>query len=414
MFVSEVALKIAVLTIGDELLNGEVIDTNTADIAQALHCAGYVVDQAITVGDDTEQIAATLQYLHRHNTVAIVCGGLGPTRDDVTARAVAVAFHLSLTLNDTALAQIEGYFKRAGQSCPAGNEKQALIPHKAKVMHNRCGTAPGFIIRHNDCLMFFMPGVPHEMRAMFEHDVLPTLQRLLKPSRCCAQRVLKVLGVAESSIEQQLSAESFPPQVRLSFRLEFPLVLIKINSSSADEAGLDAAEQQVRTCLGSHVVATGDQTLPAVVSQALIMAETTLALAESCTGGLIAKLLTDSPGSSAYLERGVVSYANSAKHDLLGVSEQLLLDKGAVSAECAIAMAQGVRQRAGTDFAVAVTGIAGPGGGSVEKPCGTVFIALDRAQGSEVREYHFSGDRQQVRSKTAYTAIDWLRQILAG
>jgi nicotinamide-nucleotide amidase len=406
-------MKIAVLTIGDELLNGEVVDTNTADIAQALRCAGYGVNQAVTVGDDTEQIAAMLQHLSRHNSAVIVCGGLGPTRDDVTARAAAVAFHLSLALNDTALGQIEDFFQRAGQPCPAGNDKQALIPHKAKIMHNQCGTAPGFIIRHNNCLSFFMPGVPHEMREMLKHEVLPTLQRLHKPQYCCAQRVLKVFGLAENSIEQQLRAVSLPAEVQISFRLEFPLVLVKLNSSSLDEAVLDAAEQQVRTLFGAHVVTSGEQTLPEVVSQALILAETTLALAESCTGGLIAKLLTDYPGSSAYLERGVVSYANSAKHDLLGVSEQLLLEKGAVSPECAIAMAQGVRRSAKTALAVAVTGIAGPGGGSADKPCGTVFIAVDRAQGCEVRECHFSGDRQQVRTKTAYTAIDWLRQILA-
>lgn len=411
---SGVAMNIAVLTIGDELLNGEVIDTNTADIAHTLRCAGYTVSQAITVGDDTEQIATTLQYLNRNNAATLVCGGLGPTRDDVTARAAAVAFHLSLILNDTALAQIEDFFKRAGRPFPAGNDKQALIPHKAKVMHNQCGTAPGFIIRHNDGVIFFMPGVPHEMRAMLKHEVVPTLQRLLKPRLCCAQRVLKVLGLAESAIEQQLRALSFASEVQLSFRLEFPLVLVKINSSGMDESVLDVAERQVRVCLGPHIVAVGEQSLAEVVSQALILAETTLSLAESCTGGLIAKLLTDCPGSSAYLERGVVSYANSAKHDLLGVSNELLMSKGAVSAECAIAMAQGVRHGAKTDVAVAVTGIAGPGGGSAEKPCGTVFIAMDRAQGCEVREYHFSGDRQQVRTKTAFTALDWLRQIFAG
>lgn len=407
-------MKLAILTIGDELLNGEVIDTNTTDIARALRCAGYVVDQAITVGDDTEHIAQTLQYLSSHYAAVFVCGGLGPTRDDVTARAAAVAFHLSLTLNDTALGQIEEFFKRAGRPFPAGNEKQALVPHKSKVMHNRCGTAPGFIIRHDACVTFFMPGVPHEMLTMLKHEVVPTLQRLLKPSLRCEQRVLKVLGLAENSIEQQLNGYSFPVEVKLSFRLEFPLVLIKINSSSADESVLDAAEQQVRDCLGNHVVAAGDQSLAEVVSQELIMAETTLALAESCTGGLIAKLLTDIPGSSAYLERGVVSYANTAKHDLLGVSDELLVHKGAVSAECALAMAQGVRKRAKTELSLAVTGIAGPGGGSAEKPCGTVYIAIDRVQGSMVREYHFVGDRQQVRMKTAYTALDWLRQILAG
>ncbi|MCD6526650.1 MAG: CinA family nicotinamide mononucleotide deamidase-related protein [Desulfuromonas sp.] len=405
-------MKIAVITIGDELLNGDVVDTNTADIARALRSEGYVVDQAITLTDNPQQIAATLQHLNQQNILALVCGGLGPTRDDVTARAAAQGFHLSLTLSDLALKQIEAYFQRAGKPFPPGNEKQALIPHKAMVMENRCGTAPGFIITHNNCPAFFMPGVPHEMREMFQQHVIPWLRHNLKPSLYCAERILKVFGLPESDIERQLPADILPPEVQLSFRLEYPLVLVKINSSGNDESALDQAEQLVRQRLGRFIVAQGDETLPDVVTRDLIGAEKTLSLAESCTGGLIAKLLTDQPGSSAFLERGIVSYANSAKHDCLGVSNQLLLKKGAVSAECARAMANGIRQRAKTDLALAVTGIAGPGGGSADKPCGTVFIALATHNATDVHEYHFSGDRQQVRIKTAYTAIDWLRRTL--
>lgn len=405
-------MKLAIVTIGDELLNGDVIDTNTADIAQALRRRGYEVDQALTLKDTPQQIAATLQHLNKNKTIAIVCGGLGPTRDDVTARAAAQAYHLTLALNDTALGQIKEFFQRSGRTIPAGNEKQALIPHKAKVLENRCGTAPGFIISHNNCPAFFMPGVPHEMREMLHRHVIPTLQHLFKPSLYCAERVLKVFGLPESSIERELPANIFPAEVSLSFRLEFPLVLVKLNSKGHDETLLDQAEQLVRQKLGQHVVAQGDESLAEVVAKKLIGAEKNLALAESCTGGLIAKLLTDCAGSSAFFERGAVTYANSAKHDMLGVSDQLLLDKGAVSAECARAMANGIRQRAKTDLALAVTGIAGPGGGTVEKPCGTVFIALANHQETEVRECHFSGDRTQVRIKTAYTALDWLLRSL--
>lgn len=260
-------MKIAIVTIGDELLNGDVIDTNTAAIASTLRSEGYAVDQAITLGDNPQQIAATLQHLNQQKIVALVCGGLGPTRDDVTAR-------------------------------------------------------------------------------------------------------------------------------------------------SDDEQALDQTEDIVRQRLGVHVVAQGDETLPGVVAHDLIRSEKTLSLAESCTGGLIAKLLTDIAGSSAFLERCAVTYANSAKHDMLGITNELLLNKGAVSNECARAMVNGIRKRAKTDLALAVTGIAGPGGGSVDKPCGTVFIALATPQGTEVRECHFSGDRHQVRTKTAYTALDWLRRTL--
>ncbi|OQY19277.1 MAG: hypothetical protein B6I36_04595 [Desulfobacteraceae bacterium 4572_35.1] len=407
-------MEIAVVTIGDELLNGDVIDTNTADIARQLACAGYSVGQAITLPDNPRQIASTLQYLNENKIIALVCGGLGPTRDDVTARAAAQAFHLTLALNDTALAQIEEYFSHAGRTLPAGNEKQALIPHKAKVMRNQCGTAPGFIINHDNCPTFFMPGVPHEMNDMLEREVMPTLQRFIRPNVCVSERVFKVFGLEESSIERRLATLNLPRQVQISFRLEFPLVLVKLKVRADDENALEQAEKIVREQFGIHVVAYDNETMAEVVSGELMAAETTLALAESCTGGLIAKMLTDIPGSSSYLERGVVSYANSAKHDLLGVSDELLMSKGAVSAECAEAMANGVRQRAKTELALAVTGIAGPGGGTPQKPCGTVFIALANTQGTQVRECHFSGDRQQVRIKTAYTALDWLRQILAG
>ncbi len=406
-------MKIAVVTIGDELLNGEVVDTNTAEIARALRCEGYVIDQAVTLPDQPQLIAVTLQQLNKQNVVALVSGGLGPTRDDVTARAAAQAFHLTLALNDLALRQIEAFFKKSGRAFPPGNEKQALIPHKAQVMENRCGTAPGFIVTHNNRPAFFMPGVPHEMMAMLQQQVIPALRRLVTPTLFCGERVLKVFGLPENDIERQLLANVFPESVALSFRLEYPLVLVKLNTSGKQESDLDEAEQIVRNRLKHHVVASGEQTLPEVVHQLLCDADVTLSLAESCTGGLIAKLLTDLPGSSAYLERGAVTYANSAKHDWLGISNELLLEKGAVSSECARGMVTGIRQRARTDYAIAVTGIAGPGGGTLEKPCGTVFIALATPQHTEVRECHFSGDRHQVRTKTAYTALDWLRRTLS-
>ena len=407
-------MKIAVVTIGDELLNGEVVDTNTALIARALRCEGYVIDQAITLPDQPQEIATTLQALNKQGSAVLVSGGLGPTRDDLTARAAAQAFHLTLSLNELALRQIEAFFDKAGKPMPPGNEKQALIPHKAQVMENRCGTAPGFIITHNRCPLFFMPGVPHEMEAMLHQQVIPALRRQLAPTLFCGERVVKVFGLPESDIERQLPASLFPDSVALSFRLEYPLVLVKLNTSGKQESDLDDAERLVCERLRHHVVARGNQTLPQVVHQLLCNAEVTLSLAESCTGGMIATLLTDQAGSSAYLERGAVTYANSAKHDWLGIPNELLLEKGAVSAECARGMANGIRQRARTDYALAVTGIAGPGGGTAEKPCGTVFIALATPQGTDIRECHFSGDRAQVRTKTAYTALDWLRRTLSG
>ncbi len=403
---------VVVIAIGDELLNGAVVDSNSAVIGAALRSAGYRVAQAFTLPDNSVHIAAVLRHLAGDSAVVIVSGGLGPTRDDVTARAVAAAFHLPLTLNETALAQIEDFFRRRGRDMPPGNEKQALIPHKGKVMDNPVGSAPGFIVDRHHTLFFFLPGVPEEMAAMLQRHVLPLVRQRLPAADVLCERSYQLLGIAEAQLERTLAADEAFAGLEVSFRLQVPLVIVKLHAVSGDSSHLDRAERRLYQLFGAAVVARGDTSLVRSVAQLLRGADHTLAVAESCTGGLIAKLLTDVPGSSTFFCAGAVSYANEAKQYMLGVRAEVLEQHGAVSAECAHAMALGMRRNAGSDFALAVTGIAGPDGGSDDKPCGTVFIALAQASGVEVRRHHFSGSRERVRLSSAYTALNWLRVTL--
>ena len=408
------SLRISVLTIGDELLSGEIADTNTAAMARRLEASGYRVRESLTVGDNEPDIGEALLALVARNDVVLVSGGLGPTADDLTARAAARAFERRLVLNDEALAAIRDHFRRLQRPMDPRNEKQALLPQKTNLLANRKGTAPGFVIRHNGREIFFLPGVPAEMTDMLEAEVLPKLiERSAGAPR--QERILKVFGLSEAKVETLLAERELPPGVRLAFGLDFPLVLVKLRAEGEDaEALLDRAELEARRALDDFVVAIGDQSLAGNVARQLSAAGLTLAVAESCTGGLIASWLTEIPGASAFLERSAVTYANSAKADWLGVPAAVLETHGAVSAPCALAMAKGMRRAAASDLAVAVTGIAGPTGGTPQKPVGTVYIALAAADQEQARGYRFTGDRWQIRRLAAHMALEWVRRYLAA
>jgi len=404
-------MDIVCISIGNELLNGDIADTNKQWLGRALQQSGYTLAESITVGDDSARIRATIEYYIDAGYAIIASGGLGPTGDDITARAVAQAFRLRLVLNDDALAMVRNFFRRSGKPCPPGNEKQALLPQKAQPLENICGTAPGFYLRHNACPAFFLPGVPQEMQAMFSRQVLPLLQASVPPQELPLSATLYTFGIPEAELERRLQGLNFKHDTQLRYRLNGPQVVVKVETLQGNEDTLAASVEIIRAELGAALTAVGDSALPESTATVLCETELRLALAESCTGGLIAKLLTDQAGSSAFLERSAVTYANSAKHDMLGVPVQLLMQHGAVSRECAVAMVEGVRQRSNADIALAVTGIAGPDGGSAEKPVGTVFIALTSAQGTEVKHFTFAGDRATVRERTAYTALDWIRRV---
>jgi nicotinamide-nucleotide amidase len=405
-------MNIAILTIGDELLNGDLADTNTVAITSRLMNNSLPVHEATTIGDCEKDIIMTLQRLAKTHEAIIVTGGLGPTEDDRTARAAARAFERPLSLNMKALEQIKDRFRSWQRDMHPRNEKQALLPGRSTIITNEKGTAPGFHIRTNQTDLYFLPGVPFEMLDMLEAYVIPELlHRFPNPPQVC-QRILSVFGLAEPDVESRIMLNGLPDGVELAFNVEFPMVQVKLRAWGENAQKLiDRSELEVRKVLTDHVVAIDEGTMAGSTASHLAKAGLTVALAESCTGGLIAKLLTDQPGSSAFLERSIVSYANSAKENCLNVPHQVIAQQGAVSAECAIAMAKGVHLAAHTDLGLAVTGIAGPEGGSLDKPIGTVFLAMVGPLGERIERFTFFGNREQIRLRSAYTALDWLRRM---
>lgn len=406
-------MRIAILTIGDELLNGELADTNTAAIASMLEEAGHRTKEAVTVGDCEEDITNALQRLAREHDLVLVTGGLGPTEDDRTARTAAKAFGRALCLDQEALRQIRQRFAAWNRPMHPRNEKQAMLPAKSRVLANQRGTAPGFrITSFNGSVMFFFPGVPTEMRPMVREYVLPFLQEQEPHAMPRAGTILTVFGLAESDVEARLAEGALPADVSIAFAVEMPFVQVKLKArGDTAQRQVDRAELAARQTLGDFIVGIGEETLAETTVKLLITSKLTLALAESCTGGMIARQITDQSGASAVLERGAVTYANSAKRDWLGVASEILQGAGAVSAECAEAMASGIRTAANTDIGLAVTGVAGPSGGTPDKPVGTVFLAMVSPGGQKVQRFHFPGDRHQVRLRTACTALDWLRRL---
>lgn len=405
-------MEIAVLAIGDELLNGDQPDTNTASIARIFGEHALVIREAACVRDREEEIAAALNRLATTHQAVIVTGGLGPTADDRTARGAAKALGVPLSLDPLALRQIRERFQEWGRPMHPRDEKQALLPSRAIVLANPRGVAPGFQLRHpRGAELFFLPGVPDEMRAMLVASIVPWLlaRTAQRPER--AQQRLTIFGLPEPEVETRLERAALPEGVALAYTVDFPLVRVRLTAAGAEaQQRIDRAEVAARRALAEYLVALGDETLAGATARLLTAAGLTVAVAESCTGGLIAKMLTDQPGASAFFERGAVTYANTAKTGWLKVPAPLLASSGAVSADCALAMARGVRRAAGSDVGLAVTGIAGPDGGTPEKPVGTVFLALAAATEDRVEAFHFRGDRRQIRLRSACTAIDWLRR----
>lgn len=409
---SKATFDIAVLTTGDELLNGELADTNTGAIATTLSRFGYRLRCSLSVPDQEKEIVAALRYLTQHMQVVIVTGGLGSTTDDLTARAAARATGQALAINERALEMVHDWFRSRDRQMEPANERQALLPIQARPLTNPLGTAPGFRLQQGACELFFLPGVPSEMKAMFDQSVLPALQQLHPPAPALQQRVFKLFGLPEPKIETLIPYAQLPEGIEVAFALDYPLVLVKLRSGGDDaELRLDKAEALLLQKLGDYIMARDEETPEGNVGKLLTDCNLTLSLAESCTGGLLASLLTSQPGASAFLERAAVTYADSAKLDWLQVPLPLLRRHGAVSEQCARAMATGLRRATDTDLALSITGIAGPDGGTDEKPVGTVFMALASPDGVHVKGYKFNGDRAKVQRMSAVMALEWLRRF---
>jgi nicotinamide-nucleotide amidase len=404
----------AVLCIGTELTRGELVNSNATWLAESLTRIGLEVTAVDCVDDDRGRIEAYLRRLAGEHQVLVCTGGLGPTTDDITTECAARVAGVGLERDAESLAIIEERLARFGRKIAASNAKQADFPVGSRILPNPRGTAPGFHVKLGAAAAYFMPGVPSEMKAMFDTSVAPDLAALVREPR--QQIVLRCFGLPESEVNDRLAGVEAAYGVIIGYRASLPEIEVKVLAQAAtSELALATARRaadDVRGRLGDHVYGEGFGSLPEHVGALLATRGKTLAIAESCTGGLAAELLTRIPGSSRYFLGGAVVYANTAKTALLGVPEALLAEHGAVSAEVARAMAEGVRQRLGADLGLAFTGIAGPDGGTEQKPVGLVHWALASASTTVQRERVFIGGRLDIRRRAAFAGFDLIRRSL--
>lgn len=410
-------MQIEIVTIGHEVLSGRTLDTNFAFLARELEGVSVRVGWHSTVGDTSEKIAEGLTHALARADAVIMTGGLGPTPDDLTRKAVATVLGRPLQLDETVLGWIRERAKKFARRLPAAVETMALVPRGAEVWRNPEGAAPGILILHRDKPVILLPGVPQEMEALAREAVVPYFRE--RVGHAVEVFTLRTYGVAESLLEERVGtlADDWPGATLAYlpswFGVDLRVTVAGPNAAAVREVRVRAYEQ-LRARVASVVYAEDGTPMEEVVGAALVDKGWRIATAESCTGGLLAKRLTDVAGSSRYVERGFVTYANQAKLDLLGVDAATLAAQGAVSAAVAEQMAAGARERAGVEVGVGVTGIAGPDGGSDTKPVGTVFIAVASPLGAAVRLYKLVGSRATVRERAAQTALDLLRRHLLG
>lgn len=402
-----------IVAVGDELLAGKTVNNNAAYISRRLAALGIGTRRQLVVGDDEAEIVSALDEARALAPLAITTGGLGPTEDDRTLAAVAAHLGLELVLHRPTLKEIEKRFKRRGIKMPAVNVTQARVPAGSRVLANALGTAPGIIIEVEGFIVCLLPGVPAEMEYILEHGFLPYLEKKGYAGERVYEKQLHATGLPESAVAEKLDAVDVPAGLHLAYLPQTAQVNLRLWGAGSDEAAFlkraKPAADAIRAALGVHVFGEDGVTLEQVVGEALAARGETLALAESCTGGLVAERITAVPGASAYFLGGVVSYANEAKVELLGVAESTLAAHGAVSEETAREMAAGARERFGATYGLAVTGIAGPSGGTPEKPVGTTCFALADAGDVASESRYFGGGREWVRFRAAQHALDMLR-----
>jgi nicotinamide-nucleotide amidase len=415
--------RAAIIAVGSELLTPLRVDTNSLFITRQLNLLGIDVIVKAVVGDDRAELADVIRTALRRADLVVLSGGLGPTDDDVTREVAAEVLGRSLAEDSTIVARLRARFAaRFSGAMPEINRRQAMVPAGARVIDNERGSAPGLWMEHDGQAVLLLPGPPRELEPML---LALTAGRLRERASgtVLVRRVVRITGRIESQAEEVLQPfypqwERLSPAVAATIlaalgQLELHLSA-RASSREAVDAVLDRAVQQVVDAFGADAFSTDGQTLEEVVGELLVARQLTIAVAESCTGGLITSRLTDVPGSSRYVERGLVTYSNQAKTDLAGIPAALIAEHGAVSEAVALAMADGIRARARVAVGVGVTGIAGPGGGTPEKPVGTVAIAVMTAEATRSRVFRFLGERGQVKFQASQAALDMVRRMLIG
>jgi nicotinamide-nucleotide amidase len=412
--------RAAIIAVGSEMLTPTRLDTNSLFITEQLNLLGIEVAFKSIVGDDRGELEHAVRSAVARVDLLVCCGGLGPTDDDLTRPVVADVLQRQMAEDEAISARIRARFQGRGLEMPEINRRQAMVPVGARVLENSNGTAPGLWIEDGERIVLLLPGPPRELKPMMTAVAEGPL-RQRAGGQPLMRRVIKITGRSESHTEeavQPLYAEWAQAAIPISVTILASLGQIELHlsaccASRADaEAALDEAVERVKGVMGMHVYSTDGRPLEEVLGAMLAERTLTIGVAESCTGGLILSRLTDVPGSSRYVERGVVTYSNSSKVELLGVPEELIRQHGAVSEAVATAMADGIKTRSKVDIGVGVTGIAGPDGGTPEKPVGTVAIAVVSPSGSRVRSFRFVGGREMVKFQASQAALDMVRRML--
>ena len=404
-----------VLSTGDELTTGKVVDTNSAVIAERLHAVGIEVGAVLKVGDQRAKLNWAFEQACAMADIIIGTGGLGPTADDLTTETVAAFLGRRLVHDQAVVDHLKEHFANRGIPWTDNNLKQALFPEKAIIIPNPAGTAPGFRVSvAPNKQLIWLSGVPREMVAMLDGSVMPWIVSQQGKAGETYAATFKIYGLTESKLDSLVKSIALSAQERLSFRADFPDLTLRLTATGGEQQKKVLAQHsdEVRSILGRHIYAEDDITMEECLGRLLLEKKYTLALAESCTGGLISRRITRVSGCSAYYLGGAVTYANEAKVNFLGVEPMTLERYGAVSEQTSLEMSRGIRERTGATIALSVTGIAGPSGGSPEKPVGTVWMSIAQADRHEARLFQFHGDRDQIILGASQAALNWLRTTL--
>jgi len=415
-------MRAEIITIGDELLYGQMEDSNSPFVAEKLTGLGLNVIFKTSVGDDITRIAEALETARSRVDVIVATGGLGPTSDDLTKKAIVKTFKRNLVFHPEILKNIEESFQKRGIPMPGVNQNQALVPQGAKALSNQWGVAPGIFIEDEKILFFALPGVPVEMKWMLENEVLTVLKSKMAAGNAGTEhfilhRKLRTTGISESALFEKVQKLIDPTEeLKIAFLPTYWGVDIRLTMESEDQAKaqakIDIYEDKISEILGSFIYGSEEQTLEEVLGKLLTERKKTIAVAESCTGGLIGARITNVSGSSQYFERGVITYSNAAKSELLKIPGAVIEKHGAVSDVVAVLMAEGVRKLAGADLGLSATGIAGPTGGTLQKPVGLVYIGFAHENDSFAERFIFGQDRRTNRQRASQAALNMVRLFL--
>lgn len=406
------------IAVGSELLSWGKAETNSLYISKQLNLLGINVRFKSIVGDAESDIEAVLKAAVSRSQVVIITGGLGPTEDDLTRKAVAKALKRGLVLKEELIEKIKKRFESMGKAMPKNNERQALMPNKAVVIDNPIGTAPGFAIEHDKVIIICLPGVPAEMQRMFEDGAVPLIKKRINASEAVKLRIIRTCGIAEAKVDELIGdLYTIDKNIRIGLAADEKGVDVRITSSKASEIETSRLfaelEEKITARLKDYIYGFDNEEMEEIVVRLLMEKGAKLAVAESCTGGLISKRFTDISGSSACFDRGIVSYSNEAKVQMLKVSSKLIEEYGAVSSQVAMAMAEAARKISNTELGIGVTGIAGPTGGTPEKPVGLVYIAIsEKGKETRCKGYNFAGNRGMIRMKASQFALNIIRRAL--